>query len=428
MLFGGYETAPVSRWEDGVPWDHAARSLPPDYERFAPHHGRGDPALPVPRGRRSHPTRLPPRRDDSRCEPAAWPAPGSPRVLGRCRPVAQRVRRRWRDRAGHRRLDHHRRPGCRRRPVPCVAVRARLSRARLLGRVWRARRTRTTTASATPMTPTSLVAPGASRPSMADCRRRVRSSDRRPGGNARTTTSPAGAWRRAGRDQHAWGWAKPPWFERVGDEARAVRERVGIIDLSSFGKIEVDGPGALGLLQRVAANDVDRPVGSIVYSPFLDERAGFVADVTIMRLAADRFRVVTGAGFVASDLAWLETHVLDDARQPPRCQRRHRDDRSVGPCEPVTILAATTDDDVSDVALPLRRAGLVQVAGASRAGSPDQLRRRTRLGAERAVRVGRRRVGCRAAPPVATMVWNRSATEPSIRCGWRRATDTSERT
>ena len=52
MVFGGYELDPVSRWEDGVPWDHAARSLPPDFERFAPLMAGADPALPVPRRRR----------------------------------------------------------------------------------------------------------------------------------------------------------------------------------------------------------------------------------------------------------------------------------------------------------------------------------------------------------------------------------------
>ena len=63
----------------------------------------------------------------------------------------------------------------------------------------------------------------------------------------------------------------------VAAEVRAVRERAGIIDLSSFGKIDVDGPGAVGLLQRVAANDVDRPVGSLVYTQFCDDRGGMVA-------------------------------------------------------------------------------------------------------------------------------------------------------
>ena len=113
-------------------------------------------------------------------------------------------------------------------------------------------------------------------------------------------------------------------------EGRAVRQHAGIIDLSSFGKIDVTGPGALALLQRIAANDLDKPVGAVVYTPWCDERGGMVADVTVMRLAADRFRVVTGAGFVASDRAWLRSHVDGEDVGDRGRQWRIRDDRPVG--------------------------------------------------------------------------------------------------
>ena len=62
---------------------------------------------------------------------------------------------------------------------------------------------------------------------------------------------PGRAGRRAGADQHAWGWGRPAFFDRVGEEHRAVRERAGLLDMTSFGKIEVRGPGALALLQRL---------------------------------------------------------------------------------------------------------------------------------------------------------------------------------
>ena len=74
-----------SRWEDGVPWEHAAQSLPPDWERFAPLMAGRDPALPVPGRRRGDPAGLPSRRDDAGCEPVAGAAPRGPRVLGRRR-------------------------------------------------------------------------------------------------------------------------------------------------------------------------------------------------------------------------------------------------------------------------------------------------------------------------------------------------------
>ena len=75
--------------------------------------------------------------------------------------------------------------------------------------------------------------------------------------------------------------------------------------MTSFGKIELDGPGALALLERVAGNLIDRPVGSVVYTQLLDRRGGIAGDVTITRLGPERFRLVTGAGYVNSDLGWL---------------------------------------------------------------------------------------------------------------------------
>jgi 4-methylaminobutanoate oxidase (formaldehyde-forming) len=98
----------------------------------------------------------------------------------------------------------------------------------------------------------------------------------------------------------------------VGEEHRAVRERVGIFDLSSFGKIDVTGPDAARLLERAAANRVDVETGRIVYTQFLDERGGIVADVTVARVAEDRFRVTTGAAAIDADLGWLRRVALDE--------------------------------------------------------------------------------------------------------------------
>ena len=96
---------------------------------------------------------------------------------------------------------------------------------------------------------------------------------------------------------------------------RAVRERVGLIDLTSFGKISVSGPGATGLLQRVCANDIDRPPGSVVYSQLLSADGGMLADVTVTRLGRRTYRVVTGAGYLAGDLGWLRANIGPD--EPP---------------------------------------------------------------------------------------------------------------
>jgi 4-methylaminobutanoate oxidase (formaldehyde-forming) len=98
----------------------------------------------------------------------------------------------------------------------------------------------------------------------------------------------------------------------VAREHRAVRERVGVLDMTSFGKLDVTGPGALGFLQRLCANDVDRPEGSLVRAQCLNARGGIECDVTVTRLGESTLRVTTGTASAASDLGWLRLHLPDD--------------------------------------------------------------------------------------------------------------------
>ncbi len=146
---------------------------------------------------------------------------------------------------------------------------------------------------------------------------------------------------------------------------QAVRERAGLIDLTSFGKIAVGGPGATALLQRVCANDIDRPPGSIVYGQFLDVRGGMLADVTVTRLAEERYRVVTGAGYLAGDLGWLRANVRDD-EPPVTLADESADWACFGLWGPASrdVLGSVADDDVSDAALPSRRAMTIGIGGA----------------------------------------------------------------
>ncbi len=123
---------------------------------------------------------------------------------------------------------------------------------------------------------------------------------------------PGKAWRRAGVDQREWGWNKPPYFERLRKEHEATRERVCLFDLTSFGKIELKGPGALPLIQRLTDSNMDKPVGSAMYTQFLNSSGGVQSDVTVTRLGEDWFRVVTGSGFIGNDLAWIQMLVQPD--------------------------------------------------------------------------------------------------------------------
>jgi 4-methylaminobutanoate oxidase (formaldehyde-forming) len=109
-------------------------------------------------------------------------------------------------------------------------------------------------------------------------------------------------------------YGRTAWFGHWAAEHRAVRERAGLFDLSSFGKFLVQGRDAETVLQTVCANDVAVEPGRVVYTQWLNERGGIEADLTVTRLAADRFMVVTGAAGQARDFAWLQRHIPADAR------------------------------------------------------------------------------------------------------------------
>ena len=98
---------------------------------------------------------------------------------------------------------------------------------------------------------------------------------------------------------------KPGWLDDVVREQRATRRAVALYDQTSFGKILVQGRDALALLQRLCANDMDVAPGRIVYTPLLNERGGYESDVTVTRLAADRFLLVTGSAQTPRDLDWI---------------------------------------------------------------------------------------------------------------------------
>ena len=95
------------------------------------------------------------------------------------------------------------------------------------------------------------------------------------------------------------------WFAAVGEEHRAVRDAVGLFDQSSFAKFELAGPAASEALSLICANDVTRPPGRITYTQLLNRRGGIEADLTVARLAEDRFYIVTGTGFRTHDFGWI---------------------------------------------------------------------------------------------------------------------------
>jgi len=362
IVLGGYEANPVARWIDGVPWDHAGTSLPPDQARFEPLltgaarrfpflHDAGIVKLVC------HPDAMTP---DS--NPLVGAVPGVTGLymaaglslngfggaggIGRC--LAELIT------SGDTELDlYPYRPwrfGPVHRDFRYAAELAREAykyyyylRYPYDSDEWG--RPKRTSALHTRMQDLGAVFG-------------VKHGWERP-----DYFQPGKPWRRAGADQRGFGFTRPPYFDQLADEHRAFRERVGIIDMSSFGKIELSGPDALPHLERVAGNLIDRPVGSVIYTQLLEQNGGIVADVTITRLSQDRFQLVTGAGFVNSDLGWLRLQVSGE--YPQVGIRETSDELSViglwGP-DARDVMQRVTVGDVSDSAFPFMSAQPLRIA------------------------------------------------------------------
>ena len=112
---------------------------------------------------------------------------------------------------------------------------------------------------------------------------------------------------------YEYGWGRQNWFTNNAEEHRAVRERVGVFEQSSFSKLLVEGRDAVATLNGVSTADVDVAVGRCVYTQFLNPRGGIEADLTVTRLAADRFLVVTAAFTHTHVEAWIRNHTPDGA-------------------------------------------------------------------------------------------------------------------
>ncbi len=182
----------------------------------------------------------------------------------------------------------------------------------------------------------------------------------------------------AARDEYSF--ARPNWFAAVAREHQAVRERVALFDQTSFAKFQLTGRDAERALSWVCANDVARPVGSLVYTQLLNAQGGIECDLTVARLAADQYYLVTGTGFATHDFDWISRHL------PPGLDARLSDVTSAH------AVLALMGPRAREVLAPLTRARHQQPGFSLRAGAPAAGRRGTGAGAARHLR-GRARLG-----------------------------------
>jgi sarcosine dehydrogenase len=111
-----------------------------------------------------------------------------------------------------------------------------------------------------------------------------------------------------------YSFGRQNWFPYAAAEHRACREAVAVFDQSSFSKFRLEGPDAEAALQRLCANDVAVPQGRVVYTGMLNERGGFESDLTVTRLGADAYLIVTGSAQTTRDADWIRRHIPDGAR------------------------------------------------------------------------------------------------------------------
>jgi 4-methylaminobutanoate oxidase (formaldehyde-forming) len=155
---------------------------------------------------------------------------------------------------------------------------------------------------------------------------------------------------------------KPNWFGAVADEHRAIRERVALIDQTSFAKFEISGEGAFEAMQKIAANDLSGAWDRAVYTQLCNENGGIEADVTVLVVAPDLLFVITGSGFGVHDSHWISSHLP----QAAAIREVTGQWATLNLCGPRSreVLQSASDDDVSDAAFPFLSLRRIRVGDA----------------------------------------------------------------
>lgn len=112
--------------------------------------------------------------------------------------------------------------------------------------------------------------------------------------------------------EYRYSWGRQNWFDNRRAEHMAVREGIGLFEMTSFGKIRIEGRDALSFLQRICANEMDVAPGRIVYTQMLNDRGGIESDLTVTRLSETAFLAIVPGATLQRDLAWMRRHLRED--------------------------------------------------------------------------------------------------------------------
>jgi glycine cleavage system aminomethyltransferase T/glycine/D-amino acid oxidase-like deaminating enzyme len=147
-------------------------------------------------------------------------------------------------------------------------------------------------------------------------------------------------------------FGRAAWFRAVAEECEAARERVAIFDQSTFGKLLISGPDAETLLQRLCCNDVAVDAGRIVYTGMLNAKGGYESDLTVFRLAGDRYQLITGTAQPVRDAHWIAKHIAGARASVAENTDALSVISVMGP-HSRRLLGRLTDEDLSLNAFPL---------------------------------------------------------------------------
>jgi 4-methylaminobutanoate oxidase (formaldehyde-forming) len=161
-----------------------------------------------------------------------------------------------------------------------------------------------------------------------------------------------------------YSYERQNWFDAVGREHAACRERVVVFDQSSFAKFILVGPDAEAALSWISANDVAKPPGYLVYTQMLNDRGGIECDLTVGRLSQTEYYIVTGTGFATHDFDWISRSIPDglDARLID-VTSSHAVLSVMGP-RSRDVLRGLTEHDMSNAGFPFGRVKRITLAGA----------------------------------------------------------------
>jgi glycine cleavage system aminomethyltransferase T/glycine/D-amino acid oxidase-like deaminating enzyme len=156
-------------------------------------------------------------------------------------------------------------------------------------------------------------------------------------------------------------WDARWWSPIINAEHLAMRDRAAVIDLTAFAVFDVTGPAALDAVQRIAMRQMDVAIGRVVYTPILSPSGGFKADLTIMRLADDVFRVVTGAAHGMADFKWFADRVPADGSVQIHDRTNAYSTLGLWGPRARDILGSLTSDDISHEGLAFGRCREIEV-------------------------------------------------------------------